>query len=136
MALIGEALISASVQVLCDRITSAEFVDLFRHKKLDKPLLMKLNTTLLTLNVVLDDAEEKQMVNPAVRKWLDELKHAVFDAEDLLDEIDTEALRRKLEGEDQIDKLTNKDGIPSLGVLFILQHFFTCDFQRRVYHCI
>ncbi|XP_021834586.1 putative disease resistance RPP13-like protein 1 [Prunus avium] len=108
MALIGEALISASVQVLCDRITSAEFVDLFRHKKLDKPLLMKLNTTLLTLNVVLDDAEEKQMVNPAVRKWLDELKHAVFDAEDLLDEIDTEALRRKLEGEDQIDKLTNK----------------------------
>ncbi|BFG20746.1 hypothetical protein CerSpe_070200 [Prunus speciosa] len=108
MALIGEALISASVQVLCDRITSAEFVDLFRPKKLDKPLLKKLNTTLLTLNVVLDDAEEKQMVNPAVRKWLDELKHAVFDAEDLLDEIDTEALRRKLEGEDQIDKLTNK----------------------------
>ncbi|KAI5342728.1 hypothetical protein L3X38_010604 [Prunus dulcis] len=30
MALIGEALISASVQVLCDRITSSEFVDLFQ----------------------------------------------------------------------------------------------------------
>ncbi|ONI14538.1 hypothetical protein PRUPE_4G286000 [Prunus persica] len=108
MALIGEALISASVQVLCDKITLTLFVDLFWHKKLDKPLLMKLNTTLLTLNVVLDDAEDKQIVNPAVRKWLDELKHVVFDAEDLLDEIDTEALRCKLEGEDQSHKLTNK----------------------------
>ncbi|XP_021803670.1 putative disease resistance RPP13-like protein 1, partial [Prunus avium] len=108
MALIGEALISASVQVLCDRITSREFVDLFRQKKLDEPL-KKLNTTLLALNLVLNDAEEKQLVNPDVKKWLDELKHAVFDAEDLLDEIDTEALRCKLkEGEDQTHKLTNK----------------------------
>ncbi|KAI5342754.1 hypothetical protein L3X38_010630 [Prunus dulcis] len=109
MALIGEALISASVQVLCDRITSPEFVDLFRQKKLDEPLLGKLRTTLLALNLVLNDAEEKQLVNRDVKKWLDELKHAVFDAEDLLDEIDTEALRCKLEeGEDQTHKFTNK----------------------------
>ncbi|XP_021831971.1 putative disease resistance RPP13-like protein 1 [Prunus avium] len=108
MALIGEALISASVQVLCNRITSPEFVDLFRHKKLNEPLLMKLKTTLLTLYAVLDDAEEKQIKKPAVRNWLDELKHAVFDAEDLLDEIDTEALRCKFEGEDQTGKFTNK----------------------------
>ncbi|CAL2238235.1 unnamed protein product [Prunus armeniaca] len=107
-ALIGEALISASIEVLCDRIASAEFIDLFRQKKLDEPLLMNLKTTLLTLFVVLNDAEEKQIVNPAVREWLNELKHAVFDAEDLLDEIDTEALRCKLEGEDQTHKLTNK----------------------------
>ncbi|KAH0981468.1 hypothetical protein GBA52_008645 [Prunus armeniaca] len=108
MALIGEAFISASVQVLCNRITSPEFVDLFRHKKLDEPLLMNLKTTLLTLYAVLDDAEEKQIRKPAVRDWLDELKHAVFDAEDLLDEIDTEALRCKFEGEDQTGKFTNK----------------------------
>ncbi|CAL9005329.1 unnamed protein product [Prunus brigantina] len=107
MAFIGEALISASVQVLCDRITSHEFFDLFRQKKLDEPLLMNLKR-LLTLFVVLNDAEEKQLVNLAVREWLNELKHAVFDAEDLLDEINTEALRCKLEGEDQTHKLTNK----------------------------
>ncbi|VVA36050.1 PREDICTED: putative disease resistance, partial [Prunus dulcis] len=108
-ALIGEALISASVQVLCNRITSPEFVDLFRHKTLDEPLLRKLRTTLLALNLVLNDAEEKQLVNRDVKNWLDELKHAVLDAEDLLDEIDTEALRCKLEeGEDQTHKFTNK----------------------------
>ncbi|BBG96839.1 Polynucleotidyl transferase, ribonuclease H-like superfamily protein [Prunus dulcis] len=108
MAFIGEALISASVQVLCDRITSREFFDLFRQKKLNEPLLMNLTTTLLTLFVVLNDAEEKQLVNPAVREWLNELKRAVFDVEDLLDEINTEALRCKLEAEDQTHKLTNK----------------------------
>ncbi|XP_021832507.1 putative disease resistance RPP13-like protein 1, partial [Prunus avium] len=107
-ALIGEAFISASIQVLCERITSPEFIDLFRQKKLDQPLLMKLKMTLFTLYVVLNDAEKKQIENPAVREWLDELKHAVFDAEDLLDEIKYEALRCKLEGKDQTHKLTNK----------------------------
>ncbi|CAN6693024.1 unnamed protein product [Malus baccata var. baccata] len=107
-ALIGEAFLSASIEVLCDRIASTDFGDLFRQKKLDEPLLMKLNMTLLTLSAVLDDAEEKQISNPAVRKWLDELKHAVFDAEDLLDEIDTEALRCKVQGEGQTEKLTKK----------------------------
>ncbi|CAN6692997.1 unnamed protein product [Malus baccata var. baccata] len=107
-ALIGQAFISASIQVLCDRIASADFGDLFRQKKLDEPLLMKLKMTLLTLSAVLDDAEEKQISNPAVREWLDELKHAVLDAEDLLDEIDTEALRCKVEGEGQTEEFTNK----------------------------
>ncbi|XP_048420387.1 putative disease resistance RPP13-like protein 1 [Pyrus x bretschneideri] len=107
-ALIGEAFLSASIQVLCDKIASTDFSDLFRQKKLDEPLLMKLKTTLLTLYAVLNDAEEKQISNPAVRDWLDELKHAVFDAEDLLDEIDTEALRCKVEGEGQTEKLTKK----------------------------
>ncbi|XP_021821692.1 putative disease resistance RPP13-like protein 1 [Prunus avium] len=104
-ALIGEAFISASIQVICYRIASPKFVDLFRHKKLDQPLLMKLKRTLLTLNAVLDDAEEKQTEKPAVREWLDDLKHAV----DLLDEINYESLRCKLEGEAQTaDKFTNK----------------------------
>ncbi|KAI5342706.1 hypothetical protein L3X38_010582 [Prunus dulcis] len=69
-ALIGEALISASIEVLCDRVTSAEFIDLFQQKKLDETLLMNLKTTLLILFAVLSDAEEKQTVNPAVREWL------------------------------------------------------------------
>ncbi|XP_048420257.1 putative disease resistance protein RGA3 [Pyrus x bretschneideri] len=107
-ALIGEAFLSASIEVLCDRIASTEFVDLFRQNKLDETLLEKLKVTLPALSAVLNDAEEKQISNRAVRKWLDELKHAVLDAEDLLDEIDTEALRRKVEGEGQTEKLTDK----------------------------
>nr|XP_028944031.1 putative disease resistance RPP13-like protein 1 [Malus domestica] len=108
-ALIGEAFLSASIEVLCDRIASTKFVDLFRQNKLDEPLLEKLKVTLPALSAVLNDTEEKQISNRAVRKWLDELKHAVLDAEDLLDEIDTEALRCKVEGEGQTKKLTDKE---------------------------
>ncbi|XP_048442240.1 putative disease resistance RPP13-like protein 1 [Pyrus x bretschneideri] len=89
---------------MCDKIGSGEFLDLFRGKKLDLSLVEKLKLTLLTLHAVLNDAEEKQIVNPDVGSWLDELKHAVFDAEDLLDEIDAEALRSKVEAEYQTKK--------------------------------
>ncbi|RVW13272.1 Disease resistance protein RGA2 [Vitis vinifera] len=65
-ALVGGAFLSASLQVLFDRMASRE-----------------------------------QIANPAVRGWVDELKHAVYDAEDLLDEIATEALRCKIEAESQ-----------------------------------
>ncbi|CAL8115571.1 unnamed protein product [Prunus armeniaca] len=99
MALVGEAFLSASVQVLCDKIGSREFRDLFRGKKLDESLVKKLKITLLSLNAVLNDAEEKQFTNTYVKEWLGELQDAVFDADDLLDEINAEVLRCKVEAE-------------------------------------
>nr|XP_048318264.1 putative disease resistance protein At3g14460 [Ziziphus jujuba var. spinosa]XP_048318265.1 putative disease resistance protein At3g14460 [Ziziphus jujuba var. spinosa] len=44
-----------------------------------------------------EDAEEKQITNPNVKQWLDELEDASLDADDLLDEIATDALQSKLE---------------------------------------
>ncbi|XVF65201.1 hypothetical protein PTKIN_Ptkin09bG0228300 [Pterospermum kingtungense] len=51
--------------------------------------------------VVVDDAEEKQITNKNIKKWITEHKDVVYDAEDLLDEISTEALKRKLEAENR-----------------------------------
>ncbi|KAI5342539.1 hypothetical protein L3X38_010414 [Prunus dulcis] len=99
MALVGEAILSASVEVLCEKIGSREFRDLFRGKKLDESLVKKLKITLLSLNAVLNDAEEKQFTNTYVKEWLDELQDAVFDADDLLDEINVEVLRCKVEAD-------------------------------------
>ncbi|KAG6781659.1 hypothetical protein POTOM_014570 [Populus tomentosa] len=50
---------------------------------------------------LLDDAEEKQITNKAVRDWLAEYKDAVYEADDFLDEIAYEALRQELEAEAQ-----------------------------------
>lgn len=52
---------------------------------------------LLSANAVLDDAEEKQISNKAVRVWLGELKKALNQVDSLLDETNSEALRLKLE---------------------------------------
>ncbi|KAI9086872.1 hypothetical protein K1719_031195 [Acacia pycnantha] len=100
-AAVGQALLSASVQTLLDRITSSEFRDFMKNRKLNVSLLDELKITLLMLGAVLNDAEEKQITSPAVKEWLEELKDAVYDAEDLLDEINTESLRCKVEQSSQ-----------------------------------
>ncbi|CAN6696593.1 unnamed protein product [Malus baccata var. baccata] len=94
MAVVGEALLSGSIKLLCDKI-SGEFIDFLRARRLDHSLVGRLKVKLMTLKAVLNDAEEKQIVDRDVGMWLDELKHAVMDAEDLVDEIDTEASRCK-----------------------------------------
>ncbi|XP_058222880.1 putative disease resistance RPP13-like protein 1 [Rhododendron vialii] len=96
-AMVGEALLGAVVGVLVDRMASKEFINFFRGRKHDERLLKKLEETMVELNKVLNDAENKQFTDQRVRRWLDEVKDAVYDVEDLVDEIATEDLRSKAE---------------------------------------
>ncbi|XVE68894.1 hypothetical protein DITRI_Ditri09bG0106000 [Diplodiscus trichospermus] len=100
-ALVGGAFLSASLQALFDRMASREVMGFIRGKKLEDDFPMKLKPTLMSVNATLDDAENKQVTNPNVRSWIDELKDVVYDAEDLLDEIAVEALRTRMESDDQ-----------------------------------
>ncbi|KAG7950981.1 hypothetical protein I3843_13G143800 [Carya illinoinensis] len=99
MAEVAGLLLSPFLQVFFEKAASGEFVDFFRSRKLDGGLLKKLEIVLLLANAVLEDAEEMQFTKPTVKKWLHELKDAVYDAEDILDEIHTEVLRCKLDDE-------------------------------------
>jgi hypothetical protein len=101
MAEVAGLLLSPFLQVFFERMASGDFVDFFRGRKLNEGLLRKLKIALLSVNALLEDAEEKQLTKPAVKVWLDELKDAVYDAEHVLDEIATEALQRKLDVEFQ-----------------------------------
>ncbi|KAL5556219.1 hypothetical protein UlMin_038455 [Ulmus minor] len=94
--LVVGAFLSASLDVLFDRIASREVLDYVRGKRHYDGLLEKLKIKLLSVSVVLDDAELKQIRNPAVKMWLDELKYAADDADNLLDDIATDALERKV----------------------------------------
>ncbi|KAK8643346.1 hypothetical protein V6N13_012649 [Hibiscus sabdariffa] len=108
MAMVAEAFLSASLEVLLDTIVSRDVLDFTKGKKLEAVLLKKLKPTLMSVKVVLDDAESKQITNRAVGSWIDELKDAVYDAEDLLDEIATQALRNKMESENQTSSTAAK----------------------------
>jgi GTPase SAR1 family protein len=102
MAEIASFFLSPLLQVFYEKVVSGEFVGFFRQQKLSDGLLKKFKTTFLTLNVVFEDAEELQVSQkPAVKEWLDELKDAIYDAEDVLDEIATEALLSELDAEFQ-----------------------------------
>ncbi|KAJ6882805.1 disease resistance protein RGA3 isoform X6 [Populus alba x Populus x berolinensis] len=57
----------------------------------------KLKSNLLDIQFVLEDADRKQVRDKAVRDWLDKLKDACYDMDDVLDEWSTAILRWKME---------------------------------------
>ncbi|KAJ9676903.1 hypothetical protein PVL29_022084 [Vitis rotundifolia] len=61
-----------------------------------KTELEELNDTLSTIRAVLLDAEEKQATSHQLRDWLGKLKDGFYDAEDIVDEFEYEALRQKV----------------------------------------
>ncbi|KAL5730315.1 hypothetical protein ACHQM5_003151 [Ranunculus cassubicifolius] len=62
-----------------------------------KKELKKLERTLSTINDVLKDADEQQLINNhALKGWVKNIKEACYEAEDVLDDFATEALRRDL----------------------------------------
>ena len=87
--MVGETLLSALFGVVFERLAEPLLRGFFRKQSFDQTLLDKLKTLLLDVEVVLSDAEEKQITNLAVRKWVNELRDAAYYADDLLDEIIT-----------------------------------------------
>nr|ACJ22815.1 NBS-LRR type putative disease resistance protein CNL-B18 [Phaseolus vulgaris]ACZ74714.1 CNL-B18 [Phaseolus vulgaris] len=106
--LVGGALLSAFLQVAFDRLTSPQIVDFFRGRKLDEKLLRNLKIMLRSIDALADDAELRQFTNPHIKAWLFDVKEAVFDAEDLLGEIDYELTRCQVEAQSQPQTFTSK----------------------------
>ncbi|MBA0742863.1 hypothetical protein Gogos_015875 [Gossypium gossypioides] len=63
-----------------------------------------LKNTISTIKAVLLDAEEQSMTSNLVKNWLEKLKDALYDADDLLDDFSTEALRKDLLGGNKLTK--------------------------------
>nr|ACJ22810.1 NBS-LRR type putative disease resistance protein CNL-B7 [Phaseolus vulgaris]ACZ74685.1 CNL-B7 [Phaseolus vulgaris] len=106
--LVCGALLSAFLQVAFERLASPQFLDFFRRRKLDEKLLANLNVMLHSINALADDAELKQFTDPHVKAWLFAVKEAVFDAEDLLGEIDYELTRCQVQAQSQPQTFTYK----------------------------
>ncbi|GMN64518.1 hypothetical protein TIFTF001_033591 [Ficus carica] len=95
--LVAGALLSGFINVLCERLMTNEALDFFRGKKLIAKLLLELKIKLLSANALLNDVEKKQFRDENVRKWIKELKDVIYGADNVMDKLNTEALRRELE---------------------------------------
>ncbi|XP_057744193.1 putative disease resistance RPP13-like protein 1 isoform X2 [Arachis stenosperma] len=93
--LVGGAFLSGFINVVLDRFISGETYNLVVGKKLVPELVRRLRTALLAAEALVADAEQKQFGNQSVRKWLDDLRDAVYKADDLLDHFCTEAATQK-----------------------------------------
>ncbi|RVW93031.1 putative disease resistance protein [Vitis vinifera] len=113
---VGEAVLSVFIEKLADMVTSPELWN-FASEELVHSELNKWKTILMKIYAVLHDAEEKQMTNPRVKMWLDELGDLAYDVEDILDGFATESLRRNLMAETHpsgTERSTNKEAIANL----------------------
>ena len=78
----GGACLSPLVQVLLDKLAVPLIINLFQNSDFDETLLERLKTVLLTVNVVISDAEKSKIMNLVVKDWVNELKDAVYDADE------------------------------------------------------
>ncbi|XP_048133559.1 putative disease resistance protein RGA3 [Rhodamnia argentea] len=88
MAELGGSFASQQIQLLCGA----------------KDGLQSLRGTVQTIQAVLLDAEKKQWHNNQVKLWLKRLKDVLYDVQDLLDDVATEDLRRKVTPGNEMSK--------------------------------
>jgi len=84
--LIAGAFLSSVFQVTIEKLASKDFRGCLR-----KGSVKKHEITLNSIHQLLDDAEIKQYQSLNVKNWLDGLKHEVYEVDQLLDEIATNA---------------------------------------------
>ncbi|WKA02211.1 hypothetical protein VitviT2T_020426 [Vitis vinifera] len=92
---VAEAVGSSFIGVLIDKLIASPLLEYARRKKVDRTL-EEWRKTLTHIEAVVDDAENKQIREKAVKVWLDDLKSLAYDIEDVVDEFDTEAKQRSL----------------------------------------
>ncbi|KAH1084360.1 hypothetical protein J1N35_024121 [Gossypium stocksii] len=96
MSIIGEAALSVFLEMLGGKLLDSALNFVADHKQLH-PQLKQWRSILPDIQAVLDDAEEKQIKNEGVKKWLEDLQDLVYDVDDILDEFAYEVLRLQLQ---------------------------------------
>ena len=89
-------------QVLFDCLASQDILSFFRAKKSNDnhhELLKRLKIELDSANVLINDAENKQIQDRRVKVWLEGLKEVIYEEDKFMDKINTESHGRKLEHE-------------------------------------
>nr|XP_043611859.1 putative disease resistance RPP13-like protein 1 [Erigeron canadensis] len=92
----AELLVGAAVTVLIEKLLAGDFMKFARSQGIDSQL-KKWKETLPMIQAVLADAAQKQITQKLVELWLVELQDLVYDIEDVLDDITTEAVTRNLQ---------------------------------------
>ncbi|KAK2386188.1 putative disease resistance RPP13 protein [Trifolium repens] len=82
----GGAFLCSVFQVIRDRLASRVFKDYF-----DDNLVNRLEITLNSIKKVVEDAETKQYLIRGVKNWLDDLKHELYELEQVLDVVAIDA---------------------------------------------
>ncbi|XP_052880912.1 putative disease resistance RPP13-like protein 1 [Gossypium arboreum] len=96
MSVIGEAALSGFLDLLVGKSLDSALNFVADHNQLHQQL-KQWQSILPDIQAVLDDAEEKQIKNMGVKKWLEDLQDLAYDVDDILDEFAYEEFRLNLQ---------------------------------------
>ncbi|KAF7850181.1 hypothetical protein BT93_L5760 [Corymbia citriodora subsp. variegata] len=104
-------------QVLFDKLASLS-LGYAQQEGINIALLEEWKGMLVTINAVLDDAEDKQLSgNHLVKLWLDDVRDLAYDMEDLFDEIAIKADQIELEAKSSTNRGMESGSNPNLLLL-------------------
>ncbi|XP_039129485.1 putative disease resistance protein RGA3 [Dioscorea cayenensis subsp. rotundata] len=92
----AEVALLTLIKLVCEKLGSRVLEELGALSGVEKEF-RKLESTLLIIQDVLEDAEVRQVKEKALKRWLRKLKDVAFDMDDVLDEFMAEAEKRKME---------------------------------------
>ncbi|KAL7611109.1 hypothetical protein Lser_V15G13830 [Lactuca serriola] len=91
----AEIVLSAFFSVLFEKLASDSLKKFTRLKGIDSEI-KKLKRSLNQIKFLLHDASRKEITDESVKEWLNGLQHLAYDIDDLLDDLETEAMHREL----------------------------------------
>ncbi|XP_031259744.1 putative disease resistance RPP13-like protein 1 [Pistacia vera] len=103
---VGEVFLGAFLEVLFDRLAPRK-LSLLPCENWIRSELKQWKRKFLMIQAVLNDAEEKQLTNEAVKVWLEDLQDLAYDVDDILDEYATQVLERELMKEQSTNRIVD-----------------------------
>ncbi|XP_056172164.1 putative disease resistance RPP13-like protein 1 [Syzygium oleosum] len=91
----AESLLFSIAQGVLGKIASPVFQEAVAIYSVEDQI-RELKNTVAAITAVLLDAEEQQAKNNGLQQWLGRLRDVLYDAEDVLDELECEALRKRV----------------------------------------
>ncbi|XP_077239377.1 putative disease resistance protein RGA3 isoform X2 [Tasmannia lanceolata] len=95
MAEIAQIFVSPLLRALFGNLTESAIQEIKSIWGVEEEV-EKLQSTVIVIQDVVEDAEEKQFHSKAVQNWLRKLKDVAYDADDILDDVATETLQSAL----------------------------------------
>ncbi|PWA49812.1 NB-ARC domains-containing protein [Artemisia annua] len=96
----AELVLSALLQVIFEKLTSAAMNKIARSKEIHSEL-KKWESKLSLIRALLNDASQKEVTDEAVKQWLNGLQHLAYDIDDILDALETDAMHHEFTNESE-----------------------------------
>ncbi|KAK6933175.1 Rx, N-terminal [Dillenia turbinata] len=125
----GEAFPFATLEGLMNKLDSRELLQFAEEAEIDTSLESWLEMLQL-ISDFLDDAEGRQLTERAVKRWLSKLRDLIYDADDIVDVLNTEMLKTRVSDSDVVAGMSSEMKKITKGLKDLKERIKELDLKR------